>query len=80
MPEKNNNGKVFPYRYILGLDPVATDDADSVSLMSVFVLDLWTDKIVAEYTGRQNYADDGYEIVRLMCMFYNGKCLYESNI
>jgi hypothetical protein len=52
MPEKNNNGKVFPYRYILGLDPVATDDADSVSLMSVFVLDLWTDRIVAEYTGR----------------------------
>ena len=80
MPEKNNNGKVFPYRYILGLDPVATDDADSVSLMSVFVLDLWTDRIVAEYTGRQIYADDGYEIVRLMCMFYNGKCLYESNI
>ena len=80
MPEKNNNGKVFPYRYILGLDPVATDDADSVSLMSVFVLDLWTDRIVAEYTGRQVYADDGYEIVRLMCMFYNGKCLYESNI
>ena len=80
MPEKNNNGKVFPHRYILGLDPVATDDADSVSLMSVFVLDLWTDRIVAEYTGRQVYADDGYEIVRLMCMFYNGKCLYESNI
>ena len=80
MPEKNNNGKVFPHRYILGLDPVATDDADSVSLMSVFVLDLWTDRIVAEYTGRQIYADDGYEIVRLMCMFYNGKCLYESNI
>lgn len=80
MPEKDRNGKVYPHRYILGLDPVNTDQADSLSLMSVFVLDLWTDRIVAEYTGRQSYADDGYEIVRLLCLFYNGKCLYESNI
>ena len=80
MPEKDRNGKVYTNRYILGLDPVNTDQADSLSLMSVFVLDLWTDKLVAEYTGRQMYADDGYEIVRLLCLFYNGKCLYESNI
>jgi hypothetical protein len=34
---------------------------------------------VAEYTGRQPFADDNFEIVRLLCLFYNAKCLYESN-
>jgi hypothetical protein len=43
------------------------------------VLDLFTDRIVAEYTGRQDYANDNFEIVRLLCLFYNGKCLYEQN-
>lgn len=80
MPEKNRDGKVFNNRYILGLDPVDNDQAVSSSLMSCFVLDLWTDRIVAEYTGRQAFAEDGYEIVRLLCLFYNGKCLYESNL
>ena len=79
MPEKDGK-EVFADRYILGLDPVNNDQADSTSLMSVFVFDLWTDRIVAEYTGRQKFADDGYEITRLLCLFYNGRCLYESNI
>lgn len=79
-PQRDINGKVFTNRYILGLDPVNNDQAESTSLMSVFVLDLWTDRIAAEYTGRQQFADDGYEIVRLLCLFYNGKCLYENNI
>ena len=43
------------------------------------MLDLYTDRIVAEYTGRQPFADDNFEIVRLLCLFYNAKCLYESN-
>ena len=34
---------------------------------------------MAEYTGRQPFADDNFEIVRLLCLFYNAKCLYESN-
>lgn len=58
---------------------VDNDQAESSSLSSTFVLDLWTDKIVAEYTGRQSFADDNFEIVRLLCLFYNAKCLYESN-
>jgi len=53
--------------------------AHTTSLTSVFVLDLFTDRIVAEYTGRQDYADDNFEIVRRLCLFYNGKCLYESH-
>lgn len=58
---------------------VDDDSADTMSLTSTFVLDLWTDNIVAEYTGRQNFADDNFEIVRMLCLFYNGKCLYENN-
>lgn len=80
MPEKNSEGKVFPNRYILSFDPVDQDAADSMSLASIFVLDLWTDKIVAEYTGRQDFAEDNYEILRRMCLFYNGRCLYENNL
>lgn len=79
MPEKDRNGKVPHTRYIIGHDPVDNDQAESSSLSSTFVLDLWTDKIVAEYTGRQAFADDNFEIVRLLCLFYNAKCLYESN-
>lgn len=42
-------------------------------------MDLFTDRIVAEYTGRHAFADENYEVVRLLCLFYNAKCLYESN-
>lgn len=79
MPERDNTNSVYNNRYIIGHDPVDNDQAESSSLSSTFVLDLFTDKIVAEYTGRQSYADDNYEIVRLLCLFYNAKCLYESN-
>lgn len=79
MPEKDRSGKIPHTRYIIGHDPVDNDQAESSSLSSTFVLDLWTDKIVAEYTGRQSFADDNFEVVRLLCLFYNAKCLYESN-
>ena len=79
MPEKDSSGKVFAERYIAGHDPVDDDEAkDSVSLSSTFVLDLWTDTIVAEYTGRR-LADDNFEMARKMCLFYNAKLLYENN-
>lgn len=79
MPEKNREGKVYPDRYIVGHDPVDNDQAESSSLSSTFVLDLFTDTIVAEYTGRHPFADDNYEMVRKLCLFYNARCLYESN-
>lgn len=79
MPQKDRSGKVPNTRYIIGHDPVDNDQAESSSLSSTFVLDLWTDRIVAEYTGRQAFADDNFEIVRLLCLFYNATCLYESN-
>lgn len=78
MPVKDK-GIIQEGRYIIGHDPVDNDQANSESLSSTIVLDLFTDKIVAEYTGRQSYADDNYEIVRKLCLFYNAKCLYEAN-
>ena len=79
MPEKDNSGKVFINRYILSCDPYDNDQANSKSLGSIFVLDLWTDRIVAEYTGRPLFADDFYEIARRMCLFFNGRMNYENN-
>lgn len=80
LPEIDKSTKeVYQNRYILGHDPVDNDSAETMSLSSTFVLDLWTDKIVAEYTGRQDYADENYEICRKLCLFYNGKVNYENN-
>lgn len=80
MPEKNRDGRVFTGRYIAGLDPIDNDLARSTtSLISCFILDLWTDQIVAEWTGRLDMADDGYEICRRLAMFYNAKICYENN-
>ena len=79
MPEKDASGKVFNGRYIAGCDPYDDDSSETMSLGSFFILDLWTDKIVAEYTGRPTFADDFYEKCRLLCLFYNARLNYESN-
>ena len=81
LPEKDASGNVFSNRYIAGLDPIDDDSSDdsSHSLMSLFVLDLWTDSIVCEYTERTSFADDGYEMIRRILLFYNARCLYENN-
>lgn len=80
MPEVDKHtGKPNPSRYILGADPYDNDEANTMSLGSIFVLDLWTDKIVAEYTGRPPFAEDYFEICRRLCMFYNGRLNYEQN-
>ena len=80
MPEiDRNTNKPFSGRYILGSDPYDDDESNTMSLGSIFVLDLWTDRIVAEYTGRPSFADDYYEICRKLCLFYNGRLNYEYN-
>lgn len=79
MPEKDSSGKVFSGRYIAGCDPYDDDSADTMSLGSIHILDLWTDRLVAEYTGRPMYADDFYEKCRLLCLFFNARLNYESN-
>lgn len=60
-------------------DPYDDDASNTMSLGSMFVLDLFTDEIVAEYTGRPMFADDFYEICRLLALYYNAKINYENN-
>lgn len=78
MPQEVH-GKVPNERYILSLDNFENDTAQSMSLGSIFVLDLWTDRIVAEYTGRPMFVDDLNELCRKLCLFYNGKVMVENN-
>ena len=78
MPQEIH-GKIPKDRYIMSLDNYENDEAQSMSLGSMFVLDLWTDRIVAEYTGRPMFADDLNEICRKLCLFYNAKVMVENN-
>jgi hypothetical protein len=80
LPEINKKtNRPYENRYIAGCDPYDDDSSETMSLGSVFILDLWTDKIVAEYTGRPLFADDFYEICRRLCLFYNARMNYENN-
>jgi hypothetical protein len=78
MPQKIKD-KVPAERYIVSLDNYENDESNTMSLGSMFVLDLWTDRIVAEYTGRPMFVDDLNELARKVCLFYHAKLLYESN-
>ena len=80
MPKKGSDGKVPYGRYISSGDPFDSDTSNTMSLGSLFVMDLWTDTIVAEYTGRPPFAEDFYEMARKLCLFYNCRCMYEQNI
>lgn len=80
MPKKNGEGKIPAGRYICSADPYDADCSNTMSLGSIFVMDLWTDMIVAEYTGRPTFAEDFYEICKKLCLFYNCRCMYEQNV
>ena len=80
MPKKNGEGRIPAGRYICSADPYDADCSNTMSLGSIFVMDLWTDMIVAEYTGRPTFAEDFYEICRKLCLFYNCRCMYEQNV
>ena len=73
------SGVIPRNRFIIGHDPVDNDQAESTSLSSTFVFDLFTDEIVAEYTGRRPFAEDNYEMVRLLGLFYNASIMVEAN-
>ena len=80
MPKKNGEGKIPAGRYICSADPYDADCSNTMSLGSLHIMDLWTDMLAAEYTGRPAFAEDFYEICRLLCLFYNCKCMYEQNV
>lgn len=71
--------------YIAGADPYDHDLADAtVSLGSTFIFkrvkagEAWNDVIVAEYTGRPATAEEYYENVRKLLLFYNARLLFEN--
>ena len=78
LPKKNANGLVPRDRYIAGIDPIDSDSGQS--LFSCFILDLFTDKIVAEYSARPRLAEEAYEITLRLLKFYNAEANYESNL
>lgn len=74
-----------PYgMYIAGCDPYDHNQSGTDSLGSIFIYKRFTsfeytyDLIVAEYTGRPDTAEQFYEIVRKMLLYYNAKLLYEN--
>lgn len=81
-PKRDPQGRVFGGRYIAGWDVVENDGNEDTnrSLQSMFIMDLYTDRIVAEYTARTYLASDYYEQARRLLIYYNAKCNYESNI
>jgi hypothetical protein len=78
LPKKDSHGKIQSGRYIAGIDPIDADEGDS--LFSIQVMDLLTDRIVAEYTGRYPKAEQCYEIALKLCVFYNAQANYENNL
>lgn len=81
LPIKDDiTGEVPQGIYIAGNDPYDDDNAtNSVSLGSMFILNILTDRIVAEYTGRPETADEFYENCYKLLALYNAKVCYERN-
>ena len=78
-PQKDAHGNVYENRYIAGADPYDNDESTTTSLGSIIILDLMTDRLVAEYTGRPPMADDYFEVCRRLCLYYNARLNYENN-
>jgi len=82
LPKKSPDGHVFPNRYIAGWDPIMNDGNEDTerSLQSLFILDSWTDRIVAEYTARTYLVEEYYETARRLLLYFNARCNYENQI
>lgn len=70
--------------YIAGCDPYDHDQSVTTSLGSCFIykrvqtLEQYSDILVAEYTGRPATAEDFYENVRKLLVYYNARLMYEN--
>ncbi len=78
MPKKNAEGYIQSGRYIAGIDPIDADTGPS--LFSMMIMDSFTDRIVAEYSGRPRTANAAYEIALRTLKFYNAQANYEMNL
>lgn len=70
--------------YIIGVDPYDHDQSGTNSLGSSIVykrfqsFESYYDIIVAEYTGRPATAEEYYENLRKLAIYYNGRIMYEN--
>lgn len=70
--------------YIAGIDSYDYDESGTSSLGSCFIykriqsIEEYSDIIVAEYTGRPKTAEDFYENVRKLLVYYNARAMYEN--
>lgn len=83
MPVPDSKGKIGFGWYVAGTDPINLDRddvKDNFSLASTFILNRFTRRIVAEYTGRPRLAATFYEQLRRLLLFYNCQTLLEVNI
>lgn len=81
MPQKDALGKVPFGTYIGGIDPVDKEKTSyTESLGSILIMNRWTRRIVAEYTGRPDNPKTFYENCRRLLMFYNATGMYENQL
>jgi hypothetical protein len=79
-PAKETSGQL----YIGGTDPYDHDKAGTNSLGSTLIykrfqnFEEYYDILVAEYTGRPDTAEEYYENVRKLLVYYNARLLYEN--
>lgn len=78
-PVENSKGEI-PYGiYIAGNDAYDHDESTTDSLGSTFIMNRLTKRIVAEYTGRPATANEYYETLRRLLLYYHATCNYENN-
>lgn len=78
MPRSGQDGRVTAGRYIAGIDPIDQDEGQS--LFCITVMDVITDRIVAQYIGRHPKAEQCYEEALKLLIFYNARANYENNL
>lgn len=79
------NGKIPPWRYIAGCDPIdwgseESSSTGSHSLAATYIIDTVTRNIVAEYISRPRKAEDYFEQLWRGLDYYNAFLLYENNL
>lgn len=75
---KTVNESEVPYgRYVAGIDSYDFDESTTTSLGSCFIGDLWTGRIVAEYTGRPT-AHTFFETCRRLLIYYKAVANIEN--
>ncbi len=78
------NKDASPGLYIAGIDSYDYDESSTTSLGSCFIykriqsIEQYSDIIVAEYTGRPKSAEEFYENVRKLLLYYNARAMYEN--